>query len=358
MKIKPFVIPIRKVLLVHNPKFYQMHIGLIYDLRDDYLALGWNKEKAAEFDTAETINALEQTIQSLGYKVTRIGNIKQLVNRLSKNERWDLVFNIAEGAFGEARESQVPALLDAYQIPYCFSDPLVLAVTLDKSLAKMIVDKANIPTAPFFKINKIEELQKVDLEFPLFLKPIAEGTGKGVSSSSYVTNKKELEKTAKELLTQFSQAVLVERFLPGREFTVGILGNGKEAEVVGVMEIIMSSSAENWGYSYKNKANYQDLVEYKLVYDDAAKDAAEVAKNSWVALNCLDGGRVDIRLNHKGQANFIEVNPLAGLNPTDGDLIILAKKANMTYKQVIGKIIKSACKRHNLKQDETNINFA
>ena len=220
-----------------------MKIGLTYDLRDDYLRQGYSKEETAEFDSQETIQALEEALTHLGHTPERIGNVFALMPRLATGERWDLVFNIAEGMYGLGREAQVPCLLDAYRIPYTFSDPLVLALTLHKGITKALLSHAGIPTPAFAVVQNAGDIQRVTLDFPLFAKPVAEGTGKGITSDSYITSPGALERVCRRLLEEFRQPVLLERFLPGREFTAGVTGTGEAAQVVGVMEIVYRNDA-------------------------------------------------------------------------------------------------------------------
>ncbi len=318
---------------------------MVYDLRDDYLAQGFTPEEAAEFDSPGTIAAIESVLISLGHKTERVGNIKALVSALAEGKRWDLVFNIAEGVRGLAREAQVPALLETYGIPYTFSAPEVMVTTMDKGLAKRIVRDCGVPTTPFAVIGCKDDLAKVDLPFPLFVKPIAEGTGKGVTAASRVENRKDLEKMALELLARYDQPVLAETYLPGREFTVGIVGAGAKAKSIGALEILLGTGAEAWCHSYHNKENCEDLVEYRLCADKDAQQAAEAALAAWRALGCRDAGRIDIRFDANGIANFIEANPLAGLNPGHSDLCILAEQAGISYDELIGMIVKQAAQR-------------
>ncbi len=322
-----------------------MKIGMTYDLRDDYLAAGMSEEETAEFDKSSTIDAIENAIRGAGHEPIRIGNVTSLVQHLAKNERWDLVFNIAEGLYGFGREAQVPALLDAYQIPYVFSGPLAQAVTLHKGIAKHVVRDSGLPTPSFAVINSESDLAGVDLPYPLFAKPVAEGTGKGVTAASKITDREMLFTTCKELLATFNQPVLVETFLPGREFTVGIVGNGADARSIGIMEVILLDNSEPDVYSYHNKAFYEDLVEYRKVDDPEARKAIEVALACYVSLGCNDAGRVDLRSDANGQPNFIEINSLAGLHPEISDLCILAGKHDISYQQLINGIIGAAMKR-------------
>lgn len=322
-----------------------MRIGMTYDLRDDYLAAGMSEEETAEFDKSSTIEAIENGIRAMGHETVRIGNVTSLVKHLAGNERWDLVFNIAEGLYGFGREAQVPALLDAYQIPYVFSGPLVQAVTLHKGIAKHVVRDSGLPTPDFAVINCEEDLAGVKLPYPLFAKPVAEGTGKGVSAASKVTDRLMLQKTCLELLEKFKQPVLLETFLPGREFTVGIIGNGAEAATIGVLEVILLDRSEPDVYSYHNKANFEDLVEYHMADDTEARKAREVALACYRALDCQDAGRVDLRSDGAGQPHFIEINSLAGLHPEISDLSIMAARYGINYQELISRIIGAAVKR-------------
>lgn len=322
-----------------------MRIGLTYDLRSDYLAAGFSEEATAEFDSAVTIEGIAAVLAARGFIVERIGHVKALAARLVAGERWDLVFNIAEGLQGVAREAQVPALLDAYGIPYTFSDPMVLALTLHKAMTKRIVRDCGIATAPFALVAAEADIATVALPYPLFAKPNAEGSGKGIGPASRIARPEQLAPTCRDLLARFGQPVLVESYLPGREFTVGILGTGQQAEVLGVMEVVLGAKAEPGVYSYNNKEEYEDRVSYRLVADDEARAAGAGALAAWRALGCRDGGRIDMRSDSAGTPHFIEVNPLAGINPERSDLVIMARLAGWDYERLIGRILDSALAR-------------
>lgn len=322
-----------------------MIVGLTYDLRTDYLNQGFSLEETAEFDKESTIEGIEQAIQNAGYQTERIGHAQSLMKALLEGKKWDLVFNIAEGLYGEGRESLVPALLDAWKIPYVFSGPVTLGISLNKAFAKQIVKESGVNTPSFCVVSKIEDLGKVKLDYPLFAKPISEGTGKGIDSASKINNETELENVCRNLLTKFNQQVLVEEFLPGREFTVGILGSGNSAFVPGAMEIIFVKKEESI-YSYNNKENFEDVVDYKAVKGSLLEECKTVALKAWNALNCFDGGRVDVKVDKHGNVSFIEVNPLAGLHPVTSDLPILCRLNGISYQELINGILKSAVKRH------------
>lgn len=322
-----------------------MRIGLTYDLRDDYLAEGYTMEETAEFDRVDTVEGIEGALHQLGCNTERIGNVKALVRRLAAGDRWDLVFNIAEGMRGPGREAQVPALLEAYEVPFVFSDSLVLALALHKGMTKRVVRDAGLPTPGFAEVACLEDVARVNLPYPLFAKPIAEGTGKGITTASRIETEEHLREVCGRLLAEHSQPVLVETYLPGREFTVGVVGTGREAEAVAVLEVAYRPHADAI-YSYHTKSNYEDLVDYHLQDGPLGDACKELALGVWRLLGCRDGGRLDVRCDASGRPSFIEVNPLAGLNPIISDLPILCRMAGMEYPELIRRIVLSAVARY------------
>ena len=270
-----------------------MKIGLTYDLRSEYLAMGYSEDETAEFDRDDTIRAIENALQILGHKTDRIGNAKTLTERLVVGDRWDLVFNIAEGLFGVAREAQVPAILDLYEIPYTFSDPLIMGLTLHKGMTKQVIRESGFATPDFKVVATDRDAAHLKFPPPYFVKPVAEGTGKGISENSIVRDPQRLTAVCGELLKQFRQPVLVETYLSGREFTVGIVGTGPDAEVLGTLEVILLPGAEKGVYSYLNKEKCEELVEYRLASaasDGSVKKAEALALGCWQALGCRGRG--------------------------------------------------------------------
>jgi D-alanine-D-alanine ligase len=326
-----------------------MRIGFVYDLRSDYLAAGYGHEETAEFDSEQTILAIEAALVRLGFAVDRIGNLRRLAQRLVGGERWDLVFNIAEGIRGRCREAHVPALLEAFDLPYVFSDPLTLAATLDKGVAKRLVRDAGVVTAPFAVVGSAAEADAVDLPLPLFVKPIAEGTGKGCGPRSRVESRAELKAVAADLLARFDQPVLVETFLPGREFTVGIVGNGSRARVIGVSEIRFLAEQDRAVYSFDTKEHWRGRIEYGLAADGEATRAGERALAAYGALECRDAARLDFRSDGRLEPHFLEANPLPGLRPEYSDLPILAALAGVCYDDLIGEIVDAAIARNGMR---------
>jgi len=323
-------------------------VALCYDLKADYLAAGFAPADVMEFDEEETVAALAGALLAVGHRPERVGRGVELARRLAAGERWDLVFNLSEGVRGRSREAQVPALCELFDQPYTFSDPLTCAVTLDKALAKRLVRDHGLPTAAFAVVERPEDAAAVDLPLPLFVKPLAEGSSKGVTRHSRVETRAELAAACADLLAAFHQPVLVESFLPGREMTVGILGNGAEARVLGVLEVAFRAGSDS-AYTAENKREYKDRVDYWLLDGEpVARRARQVALAAYHALGCRDVARVDLRCDAAGEPCFIEVNPLPGLHPTYSDLPILAGRVGTPYTELIGQVVAAAARRWGL----------
>ncbi len=324
-----------------------MKTGLTFDLRSWYLDRGYSMEDTAEFDKQDTIDAIEGALKKMGFETEQVGNSFQLIEALASGKRWDLVFNIAEGLYGDGRESVVPAILDQYRIPYVFSGPVIMGVSLNKYLTRLIVASAGVPVSPGMIINNPEDVRECRLVYPLFIKPVSEGTGKGITSRSLVNTEEELRNMAVYLLERFEQPALVEEYLPGREFTVGVTGSGSDARAIGGMEIICR---DNLPYSVEVKENYQEYCSYLPLEGDIASECFSVALKVWKALGAVDAGRVDLKADRNGRICFIEVNPLAGLHPVHSDLPILARLAGTDYQTLLEMIVKASLKRHHLQQ--------
>ncbi len=303
-------------------------------------------EDTAEFDKIDTVKALETVVSGMGFETEMIGNIFQLTEALANGRKWDLVFNIAEGLYGDGRESVVPALLDQYKIPYVFSGPVILGISLNKYITRVIVDAAGVPVSPGMLISTPGDINKCKLRYPLFIKPVSEGTGKGITEKSLLKSPAELKEMAEFLLGRFEQPALVEEYLPGREFTVGVVGSAHEAVALGGMEILCR---DNLPYSNEYKENYKEFCKYIALDRSYDEEAKKVALDAWNAIGGLDAGRVDLKADIDGKLRFLEVNPLAGLNPVDSDLPILARFSGIEYKELIERIVRSAIKRNNLK---------
>jgi D-alanine-D-alanine ligase len=223
---------------------------------------------------------------------------------------------------------------------------LVLALSLDKAMTKRVLRTMGVSTPDFAVVTIPEDIASVNLPFPVFAKPLAEGTGLGIDAKSKIDSPRQLAAVCRKLLKKFKQPVLVETYLSGREFTVGIVGSGNAAEVVGVMEVSLRSEAEANAYSYVNKEKCEELVKYMLAPEDAAVSCRDLALRVWRGLGCLDAGRIDVKMDRDGVVNFIEVNPLAGLHPEHSDLPIICTLMGIPYQTLMERIMASASARN------------
>jgi D-alanine-D-alanine ligase len=343
-----------------------MRIGLTYNLKPDLPPAPDDPiDRYEEFDSEETVEAVAGAMRRLGHEVERLGwgppMLDALIRRgLAGNgnpgpgDRLDGVFNFAEGVGGRGRESQVPAMLEMLGIPNTGSDPVALALALDKGLAKIFAAGHGIATAPFRIVGADEALGEVDLRYPLFAKPVAEGSSMGIRNQSVCRSHAELVELVGRLQQDYRQPVLIEEFLPGDEYTVGVLGNGAEAAVVGVMQVVPRDTAGDFVYSLEVKRDYLNRVVYRMTDELLATGAISEAKLDAIrrlavaahrAFGCRDVSRVDIRCDRDGAPNFIEINPLPGLNPIHSDLVIIANGHGWSFDQLIGRIIDAASER-------------
>ncbi len=328
-----------------------MKVGITYNLKKDFPLLpGQPVDEFEEFDAEETIDAIQEVLEAKGHHVVRLGGSPELIDRL-KRDPVDFVFNIAEGLRGRNREAHIPALLEFLEIPYTGSDPLTLSLTLDKLMAKRVIDSEGIPTPRFKKIETLDDLLGVDLRYPLFIKPCYEGSSKGIRLDSKVADRASLERKIRALLNDYPPPILIEEFVAGPEFTVGILGN-REPFVLGIMQIeITGVPQEEAVYSLEVKRDWVARVRYHcppLVDPAAQKRIAETALRAYRALDCRDVARVDLRMGRDGVAYFLEINPLPGLSPSYGDLPIMASRMGWAYARLVGAIFDSAAARYGI----------
>lgn len=272
----------------------------------------------------------------------------------------DIVFNIAEGLFGLSREAQIPAILDMLNIPYTGSDALTLTITLDKSRAKEILSYYKIPNAPFQIFNNLGEINSFSLNFPVIIKPVAEGSGKGILSSSVVHDMHNLKNGIDRILSEYNQPALVEEFLEGREFTVAVLGNGNEAVVLPIIEIDFTTLPKDFTpiYSYEakwildTKENQLDIFSCPAKIDNKLeKNIASIALNTYHTLRCRDWSRIDMRIDRNNIPNIIEINPLPGILPDPKENSCYpkaARVAGMDYNKMINEVLNSARKRYSI----------
>jgi len=277
-----------------------------------------------------------------------------------KVTRPEIVFNFAECANGISREAQIPAMLDMLNIPYTGSDPLTLTTCLDKARTKEVLTYYNIPNAKFLLVQNIEDLQNFNLKFPVMIKPVAEGSGKGIFNSSFINSIVDLEERLASNLENYKQPFIIEEYLPGREFTVALLGNDSETEVLPIVEINFSELPEGLIpiYSYEAKwvadtrDNPLDIFTCPAQIDKQLEDKIKnVALRTFKTLRCKDWSRIDIRLDADGEPNIIEINPIPGILPDPSDNSCFpkaARAAGLSYEEMINKVLITAAKRHNL----------
>ncbi len=318
----------------------------------------FDNDMYAEWDTWETINAVASALKQK-HDITLVEANHDAFDTLKKL-RPDIVFNIAEGFAGISREAQIPAMLDMLMIPYTGSDPLTLATTLDKARTKEILSYYNIPTPKFLEVTSVAEIKNHKLRFPLVVKPIGEGSGKGIYSSSLVNDEDALAKEVARVLNEYNQSALIEEFLPGREFTVAIMGNNGSAQVLPIIEITYESFPEDFVplYSYEakwildSKENQLDIYKCPAAVDEKLEAAIKkICLDTYKILRCRDWSRIDLRLDKDGVPNIIEVNPLPGILPDPKDNSCYpkaARTAGMDYNTMLLSVLEAARKRYNI----------
>ena len=327
----------------------RLRVGITYNLKKDFSQReGQPIDFLEEFDSEETVDAIRGVLERDGHEVMKLGGDTGLIDRLRKTSI-DIVFNIAEGLQGRNREAHIPALLEYLNIPYTGSDPLTLCLTLDKSMAKRVVISEGIPTPRFKKVEKMEDLHDIDLKYPLFAKLCYEGSSKGVRLDSKILDHWALKEKTEWLLETYGPPILVEEFVSGPEFTVGILGNENPA-VLGVMQIeIKGSPPDEAIYSLEVKREWEERVHYHCpppVGPPLLKRIEEIALRCYRVLECRDVSRVDIRVDQDETPYFLEINPLPGLSPLYGDLPIMAGRMGWEYDRLVKTIFHHALKRN------------
>ena len=337
-----------------------LNVGLTYNLRKPVdLVAGQPEDFYIEFDDEATVDAIAGALRKGGCEVVKVEANEEAYTKILRLKP-DFVFNIAEGIRGESRESQVPAMLEMLGTPYTGSGPLTLAVALDKALTHQVLNVNGVPS-PKFQVFFSHDQKKSSLEFPLVVKPLAEGSSKGIRSSSLVKDERSLREQLSWVIGTYKQPAIVEEFLPGREFTVGLIGNS-DPLVLPIVEILLEKlpSGASPIYSYEAKWIW-DVPEKPLdifqcpadVPDGLEKEIRETAAKTFKVLNCRDLCRMDMRLDIEGKPRVLEVNPLPGLIP-DPDahscLPEAAAEAGFSYDQLVCTIFWQALKRHGMQR--------
>jgi D-alanine-D-alanine ligase len=321
----------------------RIRVGLTFNVRRQNALEG---DREAEFDTPETISALRQAIESFGHDVLELEALPDLPARLA-TEDVDVVFNMAEGIEGRSREAQVPALLELIGIPYTASDPTALSLALDKAVAKRLVHEAGIVTPSSMTMRTGKERLPKDFRFPAIAKPVHEGSSKGISESNVVRSEEELRALIAGNTSRYRQDMLVETYLPGREFTIGLLGE-RRPRVLPPMEILFQEDPASFPvYSYAHKFEGRPIrFEVPAKVDPVlGRELERVARVVFHSLGCRDVARIDVRLDEEGRVNFLECNPLPGLSPGFSDLCIIGEAAGLRYRDLIGEILAPALRR-------------
>jgi D-alanine-D-alanine ligase len=343
-------------------------VGLTYNIKKQVSEdMGLPVDFFAEFDDESTVDAIFNAIKNTGCSVTKIEADQNAYGKLLELKP-DIVFNIAEGLHGEGREAQIPAILEMLRIPYTGSGPVTLGISLNKSLTHQILSTNGVCTPSFKVFDNASEIKKGELDFPLVVKPVAEGSGKGIRSESLVRDIQSLKKQVTWVTETYSQSAIAEEFLDGREFTVGIIGNDNPV-VLPIVEITFDllPKGANPLYSYEAKWIW-DVPEKPL---NIFKCPAKISKKlefkikqtvvkAFRTLHCRDICRMDIRLDKEGRPNVLDLNPLPGMIP-DPDAHSCLPEAAMTagysYNQLVCTILWQAIERHKLQEkcDETTI---
>lgn len=326
-----------------------LKVGFTFNVKRIKPTVDAAEDREAEYDSPSTLQAIREAIASHGHEVVDLEATPELPAILS-TAPVDIVFNIAEGFRGRNRESQVPALLELLDIPYTGSDPATLSLALDKALAKKIVRQAGIHTPNFQQMTTGKErLDKQFERWPLIVKPVAEGSSKGVFKKSVVHTEAELREVVREMVGKYQQPALVEEFVGGREFTVGLLGE-RRPRVLAPMEIVFLDKTDKTPvYRFEDKLEANDRIRYEApakLDPGQAERLKSAARGAFMALGCRDVARIDFRMDERGRFYFLECNPLPGLTPGWSDLVLIAQAEGLDYRTLMGEILAGAIRRY------------
>jgi D-alanine-D-alanine ligase len=334
-----------------------MKVGLCFNLKKA-VEESLPEDFYAEWDDEETIDAVRAALAER-HEVVPIEGDETAFEKFGR-VRPQIVFNIAEGIHGNSRESQIPTMLEMLRIPYSGSDPLTLSVSLDKAMAKEVLFARGIPTPAFAVIGDLKRKPSLP-SFPLIVKPLSEGSSKGIVNAALVRNHRELREQVAAVLELYRQPAIVEKFLPGREFTVALLGNGDDLQVLPIVEICFEELPAHINPIYSFEAKWVwDTVEKPLeIFACPARISAplrrkieKVCRAAFSALCCRDWCRIDVRLDEAGEPNILELNPLPGILPNpDANSCFpkAARTAGLSYSQLINRVLDIACRRNGLK---------
>jgi D-alanine-D-alanine ligase len=328
-----------------------MRIGLSYDLKETIaLSQTGYDDACEEYDSSETVELIATSLEGEGHTVTLLGGGQEFLGKILQ-EKVDFVFNVAEGrGTYRSREAQVPSTLEMLNIPYSGSDPQCLAICLDKPLTKRLVALAGVSTPTWRIINdkqQLDEINRCHRLFPAIIKPVYEGSSKGIRFTSLVEDVKQAKEVIECLLDRYHQPAMVERVITGDEITVGIIGNSP-ARVFGVMRILPRQRNDYFLYTLDVKRNYLELVDYECpagIEEKVLQRIQTASLKAFEALGCRDFARLDFRISEAGVPYFLEINPLAGLG-SHSDLVIMAEKLGWDHRQLTGAVLSAALERY------------
>ena len=336
-----------------------MKFGIAFDLKPDGpLPAGAPDDLHEEFDAPGTIRAIADALRGLGHEAVELGDGREFLEAMLR-EKPDFVFNFAEGSgVSRNREARVPAACEMLGVPYTGSDPLAMAVALEKDITRQLVAGAGLAVPRGLTISPPRKpydgdfaefppiLTDAGLDLPVIAKPVFEGSSKGIRSRCLVTRAEDLGPTVARLWADYGQAVLIEEFIGGDEVTVGVLGNDPP-EVFGVMKISPKTPAEHFVYSLEVKRDFRRLIDYECparLAPGLSQELAEAALTVFDLLGCRDVARLDFRVRD-GVPYFLEINPLPGLNPESSDLVIMAGLLGVTHAELVGRVVEAAVAR-------------
>lgn len=322
-------------------------VGILYNCKRN--TNGEIPDAEAEYDSMDTVYAIRDALASFGIRSVLLECDRTLPEKLAATQI-DFAFNIAEGRTGRGREAEAPALLNLLGIPFTGSDETALCIALDKALCKRLLSSYRIRTPKSRVFRTERDIRAGGLRFPIIVKPNAEGSSKGIPDTCIASDEAELRELVGRNLKLYGGPVLAEEYIAGREFTVGLLGNGQGLRVFPPMEIVFRKNTDRDYriYSYGVKQDYPNFVDYECPARLTRAQEAELTKTArrvYEALGCCDFARVDFRLSDDGRLYFIEINPLPGLAPGYSDYPMLAEFSGVPYQELVLSVLNAGLSR-------------
>ncbi len=337
-------------------------VGLAYDLVNLDCLNGQPIDCVAELDSEETIQAIETAIESAGYEVVRLEANEDFVDKLRASHP-DIVFNVAEGMHGDCRESQVPAMCEFYRIPYTGSGVLTLAMCLNKAITNQVLTCSNVLVPPYQVFNSRDEMLQLGDEFPLIVKLLHEGSSMGLSRKSIVDDENALREQVDFVINTYHQPVLVQKYIIGREFTVGVLGN-RDPYTLPITEVtfkdpfgivtfypdeeVLPMIERTCGKGFMEDLKRRYIPKKTICPADISPELAErinrTVINAYKAMKCRDWARIDLRMGANDKIYVLELNPIAGIAPGYW-LPNSAEVAGLNYESFINTILDIAWER-------------